>query len=256
MSKRFIYVLAGIGVLLAIILGYGVFFKKPNVVKPKVGPIVEAIYALGTVKSDDIYILKLGITSGITQLFVNEGDVVQKGQKLIVTESSTLTSPISGTVTRIYLDKGETVMPGIPVLTVMDLTKTFIQISLDQSSALRIKKGQKAELSFENLRGTKINGTVQKIYPSDGQFLVRLETEALPSGILPGMTADVAIEVARREDAMLVPVSSIHRGQIRILRDGKIKTLSVKIGAVNGELAEVQDGQILEEDEILIGKGK
>ena len=123
----------GIGILLAIFLGYGFFFKKPNVVKPKVGPIVEAIYALGTVKSDDIYILKLGITSGITQLFVSEGDIVQKGQKLIVTESSTLTSPISGTVTRIYLDKGETVMPGIPVLTVMDLTKTFIQISLDQS---------------------------------------------------------------------------------------------------------------------------
>lgn len=256
MSKRFMYALAGIGILLAIFLGYGFFFKKPNVVKPKVGPIVEAIYALGTVKSDDIYILKLGITSGITQLFVSEGDIVQKGQKLIVTESSTLTSPISGTVTRIYLDKGETVMPGIPVLTVMDLTKTFIQISLDQSSALRIKKGQKAELSFENLRGTKINGTVQKIYPSDGQFLVRLETEALPLGILPGMTADVAIEVARREKAMLVPVNSIHRGQIRIIRDGKTKTLNVKIGAVNGELAEIQDGQILEEDEILIGKGK
>ncbi len=256
MNKRNLFIIAGVALIVAVILGYGFFFKKPNVVKPKVGSIVEAIYALGTVKSDDVFNLKLGITSGITQFLVTEGDIVQKGQKLIVTESSTLASPIRGTVTRIYLDKGETVMPGIPVLTVMDLTKTFIQISLDQSSALRIKKGQKAELSFENLRGTKINGTVQKIYPSDGQFLVRLETEALPSGILPGMTADVAIEVERRENAMLVPVSSIHRGQIRILRDGKPTTLNVKIGAVNGELAEILDKQILVEDEILIGKEK
>jgi hypothetical protein len=30
--------------------------------------------------------------------------------------------------------------------------------------------------------------------------------------------------------------------------------LNVKIGAVNGELAEILDGQILAEDEILIGK--
>jgi macrolide-specific efflux system membrane fusion protein len=66
-------------------------------------------------------------------------------------------------------------MPGIPVLTVMDLTKTFIQISLDQSSALRIKKEQKAELSFENLRGTKINGKVQKFIPLTDNSLFDLK---------------------------------------------------------------------------------
>ena len=254
MNKRNLFIAAGILCVIIILLSLGFFLKKPSTVKPKVGPIVEAIYALGTVKSDDIYNLKLGITSGLTKLYVAEGDLVEKGQKLIATESSDFSSPIQGTVTRIYLDKGETVMPGIPVLTVMDLTKTFIQISLDQSSALRIKKEQKAELSFENLRGTKINGKVQKIYPSDGQFIVRLETESLPAGILPGMTADVAIEVARRENAMLIPANSIHRGQVRILRSGKQIALNVKIGAVNGELAEILDGQILAEDEILIGK--
>ena len=228
MNKRNLFVAAGILSVLAAFLVYGFFFKRPNIVKPKVGPIVEAIYALGTVKSDDIYILKMGITSGLTNF----------------------SSPIQGTVSRIYLDRGETIMPGIPVLTVMDLTKTFIQISLDQSSALRIKKDQKAELSFENLRGTKITGTVQKIYPSDGQFIVRLKTESLPAG----MTADVAIEVAKRENATLIPANSIHRGQVRILRAGKAITLNVKIGAVNGELAEILDGQVLPEDEILIGK--
>lgn len=254
MNKRNLFIAAGILLTIVAIFAYGFIFKKPNIVKPKVGPIVEAIYALGTVKSDDIYNLKLGITSGLTKLYVTEGDLVQKGQKLIATESSDFSSPIQGTVTRIYLDKGETVMPGISVLTVMDLANTFIQISLDQSSALRIKKGQNAELSFENLRGTKINGKVQKIYPSDGQFIVRLETESLPAGILPGMTADVAIEVAKRDNAMLIPANSIHRGQVRILRSGKPITLKVKIGAVNGELAEILDGQILAEDEILIGK--
>ena len=254
MNKRNLFVAAGILSVLAAFLVYGFFFKRPNIVKPKVGPIVEAIYALGTVKSDDIYILKMGITSGLTKLYVAEGDLVEKGQKLIATESSDFSSPIQGTVSRIYLDRGETIMPGIPVLTVMDLTKTFIQISLDQSSALRIKKDQKAELSFENLRGTKITGTVQKIYPSDGQFIVRLKTESLPAGILPGMTADVAIEVAKRENATLIPANSIHRGQVRILRAGKAITLNVKIGAVNGELAEILDGQVLPEDEILIGK--
>ena len=256
MNKRNLIIIVSVVLVLSAALSYVFLYRKSNTVKPTVGSIVEAIYALGSVKSDDIYNLKLGITSGLTQIYVAEGDVVKKGQKLIATESSTLSSPIQGTVTRIYLDKGETVMPGVPELTVMDLERTFIQISLDQSSALRIKKGQRAELSFENLRGTKIIGKVQKIYPSDGQFLVRLETETLPVGILPGMTADVAIEVAKRDNAMLIPASAIHRGQVKIIRDNKKFTLNVKIGAVNGEMAEILDGQVLVEDEILLGKEK
>lgn len=254
MNKRNLFLGIGVLLLLVIILSYLFFFRKQNTVKLQVGPIVEAIYALGSVKSDDIYNLKLGITSGLTKLYVTEGDLVEKGQKLIATESSDFTSPIKGTVTRIYLDKGETIMPGISVLTVMDLNKTFIQVSLDQSSALRIRKNQKAELSFENLRGTKILGKVQKVYPSDGQFIVRLETDSLPEGILPGMTADVAIEVAKRDNVMLIPANAIHRGHIRVSRKGKVEVLNVKIGAVNGELAEILEGQILKDDEILLGR--
>jgi len=136
----------------------------------------------------------------------------------------------------------------------MDLNKTFVQVSLDQSSALRIRKDQKAELSFENLRGSKLIGKVKKVYPSDGQFIVRLETDSLPEGILPGMTADVAIEVAKRDNVLLIPANAIHRGQVRIKRKGKVEVVSVKIGAVNGELAEILEGGIFADDEIFLGR--
>ncbi|HMW04906.1 MAG TPA: HlyD family efflux transporter periplasmic adaptor subunit [Leptospiraceae bacterium] len=254
MDKRKLFLGIGFAIIIIAIFSYLFLFKKQNTAKPQVGPIVEAIYALGTVKSDDIYNLKLGITSGLTKLYVTEGDLVEKGQKLIATESSDFTSPIAGTVTRIYLDKGETIMPGISVLTVMDLNKTFVQVSLDQSSALRIRKDQKAELSFENLRGSKLIGKVKKVYPSDGQFIVRLETDSLPEGILPGMTADVAIEVAKRDNVLLIPANAIHRGQVRIKRKGKVEVVSVKIGAVNGELAEILEGGIFADDEIFLGR--
>ena len=55
---------------------------------------------------------------------------------------------------------------------------------------------------------------------------------------------------------MLIPASAIHRGQVKIIRDNKKFTLNVKIGAVNGEMAEILDGQVLVEDEILLGKEK
>jgi multidrug efflux pump subunit AcrA (membrane-fusion protein) len=253
-NKKFISLAIGIILITFVVIAFIFLFKGKNTVKPKVGSIVEAIYALGTVKSDNIYILKMGVTSGVRELYVTEGDSVKKGQKLISTESTSLTSPIDGTVSKIYLDKGETIMPGVPVLTVMDLSKTFLQISLDQTSALRIRKGQKAELSFENLRGTKLNGIVTRIYPSDGQFLVRVETENLPEGILPGMTADTAIEIATRENAILIPANSIHRGTVQILRNNKSIRLEVKIGAVNGEWAEILENKILSEDEIILSK--
>ncbi|MBI3395011.1 MAG: hypothetical protein HY042_04175 [Spirochaetia bacterium] len=70
--------------------------------------------------------------------------------------------------------------------------------------------------------------------------------------ILPDMTADVAIEVARREDALLIPVAAVNRGSVILFRKGSKQRVNVKIGAINAEWAEVQEGGIQLDDEVLV----
>ena len=222
-------------------------------VRPQVGPIVEAIYSLGTVKAVRTWQLKTGIPVGITDIGVREGDLVSAGQRVLSTDSGTFFAPFRGTVTKVNAHKGEILMPGTPALQLTDLNERYILVSLDQPSALRVRQNQKAEISVESIRGRKLVGRVISIYPSDSQFLVRLQVDSMPPEILPDMTADVAIEVERREKALLVPLIAVRRGQIIVRRAGKRRQpVHAKVGAVNAESAEILDGSVLPSDEVLI----
>lgn len=232
-----------------------VVFNSEKTVKPKSGPIIEAVYALGTVKPENVFTLKMGVYTGLRKLYVQEGDTIARGAPLLLTDSGVIFSaPFAGTITSLMYKEDETILPGGPVLTMMDLKHTYVLLSLDQESALRVRRGQKAQLSFESIRGQKLTGVVDKIYPSNAQFLVRIAVHDIPEGILPEMTADVAIEVAQRENALLVPMAAVKRGIVTIIRSGHREKKEVKIGAINGEWGEVLDDGIKIDDELVLPK--
>ncbi len=239
----------------AAVFWYFLFYNYMNkivTVKPKRGSVVEAVYALGTVKSDNSYTLRLMANTVIKRKFVSEGESVLKNSPLLLTDYGiTFSAPFAGTITRLHFEEGETITPAVPVLNLMDLAKTHIIVSLDQQSALKIKKNQNVELSFESIRNKKLKGTVDKIYPSGGQFLVKIRPETLPSEILPEMTVDTAIEIEKRDDVILIPVASIKRGHVEIQRKDKKEKIKIKLGALAGRWVEVPDGQILPDDLII-----
>jgi len=253
------WLLSGTGLIIlaaAFIVWRAIYGSTPERLHAKRGPIVEAVYALGAVKADNTYTIKLGVYSSIKTLYVQEGDLVQRGAPLLMTDSFiNFNAPFTGTVTAVYYKTGENVLPGAPVMTMMDLKHLYILLSLDQESALRTRIGQKAELSFESIRGQKLTGTVDKIYPSNGQFLVKVIVKDMPEGVLPEMSADVAVEVARRENALLVPMSTVKRGNMTIYRDGKKQQISVKIGAINGDWGELLEGDVQPADELVVQNG-
>ncbi|EOQ98571.1 HlyD family secretion protein [Leptospira wolbachii serovar Codice str. CDC] len=217
------------------------------------GSLVEAVYALGTVKPVDSFSLKFGIAASVREIFVEEGQAVTKGQPLLVNDSGiTFRSPFNGTLTKLNVAKNETAMPGLPLLEIQNLKEVYISVSLDQESALRVKSGQQAQLSFESIRGNVYKGKVERIYPSNGQFLVRIEPDELPQGILPDMTTDVAIEVSSKENVILVPLVAVDRGKLTRFRNGKRDKIEIRIGAINSEYGELIQGDLKEGDEVLV----
>ena len=161
-------------------------------------------------------------------------------------------APFDGTVTSVRFYEGESVFPQFPILTLIDPKKRYLSVILEQEAALRVKRDQTAVFSFESLRAKKFIGKVRSVYPSEGQFRVYIEVGQLPPEILPGMTADVSIEVSRRENVLLIPVAAVHSGRVILYRNGKKKKIPVEIGSVDGEKAEVLSGDVMMEDEILI----
>lgn len=228
-------------------------FGAEETATPHRGAIVEAVYGLGTIVSHKVFDLKLGITSTIRTLHVKEGDFVAANAPLIeFSEGNTVKAPFAGTVTQLPFQTGENVFPQTTILQLIDLKDRYVLVSLEQQGAMRVKPGQKAALSFESLRDQTYGGTVRTVYPNAGEFLVAIDSPQLPDDILPDMTADVAIEIARKDDALLVPVQAVSSGRISVLKDGKAVKRKVTLGLVDGPWAEIVSGDLDVDDQIIV----
>ncbi len=253
MNRRKLFL--GLGVL-AVTAGVALAVWKlrspSDLVKPKEGNVVESIYGLGTVTADQVFHVRGGMTLSLKKVFVSEGEKVRVGSPLVQLEDSVMRSPIDGTVTEVIFKEGEVVPGSVSVVTVMNLDKLYLEVSLEQQSILRVKPGQKVLVSFESLRSEKVEGQVRSVFPRANQFIVRIELSKWPGGVLPGMTADAAILVGEKKNVLLIPISAISGGKIIRVRDGKKEKVSVDLGIVDGQWAEVVSSNISSQDEILV----
>lgn len=228
--------------------------KTPN--KVEIGPVIDATYGIGTVKAQKTFALKLGVISTIQSLHVKEGEYVKKGALLIkMNEGTEFHAPFNGVITSLPFQEGESVFPQLPILTLVNPKKPYLAVSMDQEAILKVRQGQKAKIRFDTLKNQRINGVVRSVFSNEGQFWVHVDTEELPQGVLPGMTADVAIELERREKVILVPAAAVNERQIRIKRNGKTLTIPVIPGSVMGDQIEIKSGDLREGEEVLLPSG-
>lgn len=225
--------------------------------KPKIGPVVDSVYALGTVRTDRQYNVRFGMNTVIRKLYVHEGDMVEPGTTLVMNDSSLVSSsPFKGVVTQVSYLEGELAPSGQVIVSVSGLGEVYVKLSLDQDSITLVRRGQEAELSFEKMRGVKIKGQVGAVYMSDDEFLVRVETDGLPEWVLPGMTCDVAIVISRKDNAVLVRSSAIQNSEMEIKRNGTRMKIRVASRIIDEDWSEITDGSILPGDLIFVDKKK
>lgn len=219
------------------------------------GSINESVYGIGTIMANKSFQIRPGIAATILRLYVKEGDSVKRGQPLVeLNEGFPFTAPFDGTVTSLPVKVGENAIPQTVIVEVVDLADRYIVVNLEQRAAIRVRRGQTAKLSFENLREKSYEGRVESLYSRQTNFLVRINAPQLPPEILPGMTADVAIGIDVRENALLIPVTAIENGTVLVKNGRRIRSVPIKIGVVDGAMAEIVSGDLNEGDRLIIPK--
>jgi len=161
-------------------------------------------------------------------------------------------APFAGRVTDIMVSVQENLFPQTLILTVINLERLYLEVSLEQQGAMRIKKGLASEVSFEFFRNRKLTGEVMTIFPSNNQFTAKVNLKNWPEGVLPGMTADVAFEIARKSDAQLIPARALSNGSIQFKRDGKRQKVRVKVGLSDAEKVEILEPELQATDELIV----
>ena len=214
--------------------------KKDNTISPVQGPITEAIYGLGSVYADKTYNVQTGVSLRVRKIFTREGDHVKKGSPLIAFENGTIIkSPLDATIVHMNIKENELSTPQATLISLQDLTTLYIEVSLEQQSVMKVRVGQSVRMVFESLSGRVFNTQVKSVYPREQNFIVRFVFPEESTGVLPGMTADVAIEVGKKEKAWIIPVKAISQGHIEVDQGKGFKKTPVEIGVVDGTMAEI-----------------
>jgi macrolide-specific efflux system membrane fusion protein len=222
----------------------------------KMSTIIQSVYGIGTVTALRSYQIKPGVISTIDDIYVEEGDEVKKGDKLIKIESSIYRAPFDGTITSLPFRIGENIFSQTPILSLVNLTERYLVVSLEQQGALRVLRGQRAIISFDSLRDQNYDGIVESVYSSDSNFLARINVSSLPKRILPDMTADVAITLTEKTNVLVVPVEALVNGHIWIKRGKALPKLTkISTGIVDSAFAEVISGDVRVGDRVLLKVG-
>jgi HlyD family secretion protein len=128
-------------------------------------------------------------------------------------------APIDGIVISRNVDQGQTVAASMsaPTLFVLaaDLTKMQVLANIDESEVGRMRPGQPVTFRVDAYPAEAFTGTVEQVrlQPSTVQNVVTYQTViSVPNPeykLMPGMTATVSVEIARRNNVLRVPNAAL-----------------------------------------------
>jgi len=134
-------------------------------------------------------------------------------------DRTTIFAPISGMVISRKVDAGQTVAASFntPELFTIanDLTKMQIETLVSEADIGGVEEGQKVNFTVDAFPGRKFSGRVNQVRfaPVTNQNVVNyttvVEVDNKDLKLRPGMTANVSILVAHRDDALKVPSAAL-----------------------------------------------
>lgn len=175
-----------------------------------------------------------------------------------------LRSPIKGTITEQNGKTGEIIAAGKPIISIISQADFEIEAKVPEASIAKIKINNPAKITLDAYGPDEIfKAKVTAIDPAETviegltTYKVKLKFTSKPKPIKSGMTADISILTASRENVIAVPQRALITGKqgekmVRILENGAVREVKVATGlrGSNGTI-EITRG-INEGDKVII----
>ncbi|MDE2377013.1 efflux RND transporter periplasmic adaptor subunit [Bradyrhizobium sp.] len=164
---------------------------------------------------------------------------------------ATITAPRDGVLITRAVERGSVVQPGKALLVLAPAGDVQLVLQIDERNLGKIALGQKALASADAYPDRRFAAAITYINPgvdiSRASVEVKLTVADPPEYLRQDMTVSVDIEVATKNDALVLPVRSVHdvlSGAPWVLgvRDGRASKLPVKVGLRGNSHIEIVDG--------------
>lgn len=176
-------------------------------------------------------------------------------------EDCRLLAPISGVVGRKFVQTGETVMPAQPVMSVLDINKVKVNVSIPEKEIGGIHADTEcgvyvAALDGASFKGGRIVKSVQSD-PMTHTYPISIHVDNPGGRLLPGMVCDVTFGQTGTP-ALSVPITAVMAGTgdsryVWVVENGTAKRKDIRTGMAYGGRIVVTEG--LQAGDSVIVKG-
>ena len=178
-------------------------------------------------------------------------------------ENTLVRAPFTGTVLRKDAEVGEIVAPSsagggltrTSIVTMADLRTLEVEVDVNEAYIAQVRGGQSAKITLDAYPDTAFSGRVRQVVPTaDRQkatVLVKVAILDHDPRILPEMGAKVVFEshgaaLAAAQRRVLVPAAAVVQAAggsfVWVVDAGKVKRVTVDVGATRGDKVEIRQG--------------
>ncbi len=187
---------------------------------------------------------------------------------------TTIRCPLeSALVAEVNFDLGEYVMPGTPIVRLIDIDEVWVEVGvgekrineveerIEKARAESIDNKAYAGFTIPTLGNKQYKGIIEQVSPyadpASGAFTLRLRYENPSHELKGGMFAQVTLPINTRHDSIGVPRSAIltegTRHYVFVVDKGEVSRMEVKTGVIQNEEIEIIRG--LTGDETIVTDG-
>jgi RND family efflux transporter MFP subunit len=161
-----------------------------------------------------------------------------------------ITAPISGYVAERVADLGEYVSPNSKIATIVRTSILRVRIDVPERDIGSVSIGQIVSIQTNAFPDKVFKGKVTRVAPSVNQIsrvlTVEAEVENTEGLLKPGQFASVKITKSKPKPTVMVPASAIrtdgNTNKVFVVKDGRAEERTVKLGVLDGDLIEIQQG--------------
>jgi membrane fusion protein, multidrug efflux system len=176
-------------------------------------------------------------------------------------ENTEVRAPVTGTIARRSIEKGASLVPSLPLFTIVDQDRMVFTIKMAETDCAVMRKGMRAAIKFDALPQENFSGIVRSIgiVPDfSGRYDVDLDVANRNQLLRAGMSGACMFEIVSQDSALVIPrkciVGSIQEAAV-FIQDGDSVTLqAITADPLNESDVLVVNGLSLREKVVVSGQ--
>lgn len=178
-------------------------------------------------------------------------------------EKKSIISPISGIIEKKHVEKGEFISPGMPVASIIDISRVKVEAAIAEKDLSYFRKGAEAEIFFNAYAGEVFKGKVDYISPdvdrAAGTFTIEINLDNRDKRLKPGMMARVRLVKERCGECLIIPQDAVMDGKSSrflfvVTPDGTAIRRVVELGETEDSRVVVASGLVAGERVVTVGQ--